>query len=92
MAQQIHPGDPAYAPPLIRPPSPASSIGTVYGADETSLSDSELDQVHFAEKCERLLNLHMQSDPERRAMRLVLLPKPSTAQEEKGASFLRSHF
>lgn len=39
MAQHVHPGDPGYAPPLIRPPSPASSIGTVYGADETSDTD-----------------------------------------------------
>lgn len=90
MAQQIHPGDPAYAPPLIRPPSPASSIGTSYGPDETTLSDSELDPVAFAMKCEARLNLHMPGDTERRATRLVLLPNPQSPQEEKGGCLYES--
>jgi hypothetical protein len=84
MAQQIHPGDPSYAPPLIRPPSPASSIGTVYGDDETSQSDAELDDAAFASKHEEALKLNHPSDAETRAVRSVLLPRPKNAEEEKG--------
>jgi hypothetical protein len=86
MAQQIHPGDPSYAPPLIRPPSPASSIGTVYGPDEDSYSDTELTDEAFIRKHDALLRLDEPSDSELRAMRSVLLPKPKTAEEEMSMS------
>lgn len=88
MAQQIHPGDPAYAPPLIRPPSPASSIGTVYGQDETTLSDTELDETAFARKTADRLRLALPSESESRANRLVLLPR-HTSEEERNSAFTR---
>jgi len=81
MAQHVHPGDPGYAPPLIRPPSPASSIGTVYGADETS--DTELSQDAFEKTIEEKLKLGDVSDAEARANRHVLLPRARTADDEK---------
>lgn len=87
MAQQIHPGDPAYAPPLIRPPSPASSIGTSYGLDETTASDTELDDAEFARKCEASLHLDAPGDQERRATRTVLLPHSATREDERSTHF-----
>ncbi|KAJ7914830.1 hypothetical protein B0H13DRAFT_1611156, partial [Mycena leptocephala] len=42
--------EPEYADPVIREPSPASSVGTVYGPDQTA--SSELDQPTFERKWE----------------------------------------
>ena len=49
----------AYAPPVLRPASPASSVGTVYPDDATSLSDNEqcLSQAAFERKWEEKLGL-----------------------------------
>jgi hypothetical protein len=91
MAQQIHPGDPAYAPPLIRPPSPASSIGTVYGPDDTSLSDVELDDAAFARKTAERLRLTFPSESEMRANRLVLLPRHTHEQERNSVCAYSFH-
>ena len=55
--QPIHAGDPAYASPVIRPPSAASSVGTAYDPDKTSQSDTELNQEEFEQKCLGRLNL-----------------------------------
>jgi hypothetical protein len=86
MAQQIHSGDPGYAPPLIRPPSPASSIGTADEPDETSASDTELDDAAF--DAEQRARLFPDGPPEQelRAMRSVLLPRMKTREEEQSAS------
>ena len=48
-----------YASPVLRAPSPASSIGTTYGEDQTSFSDSEeqLSQGIFEKKWEERLLL-----------------------------------
>lgn len=50
---------PTYAPPVLRAPSPASSLGTVYPLDATSLSDeeTEISQVAFESKWEDKLRL-----------------------------------
>ncbi|KAF8813344.1 hypothetical protein BYT27DRAFT_7180826 [Phlegmacium glaucopus] len=42
-------------------PSPTSSVGTVYGLDETAYSDTEykLSDCVFARKCEEQMELHM---------------------------------
>src|SRR5882762_2811126 len=47
-----HIHSPSYAPPVLRAPSPASSIGTSYAPDATSLSDTEaeLSQAAFEQK------------------------------------------
>ncbi|SRR6266542_1870286 len=60
-----------YADPVLRPASPASSLGTAYGPDQTSFSDSELSGTAFEQKClERLEldqprkdELHANKDP-----------------------------
>jgi hypothetical protein len=46
---------PSYAPPVLRAPSPASSVGTAHHPDATSLSDSEetLSNDAFANKWEQ---------------------------------------
>ncbi|KAJ3517431.1 hypothetical protein NLJ89_g510 [Agrocybe chaxingu] len=48
-----------YADPLLRPPSPASSVGTAYDPDQTSHSDGELSQPAFEKKCEERIRLHI---------------------------------
>lgn len=50
-----------YADPVMRVPSPASSVGTSYGADQTSYSDSEfqLSKEAFARKCNERIGLHL---------------------------------
>jgi len=54
-----HIHSPSYAPPVLRPPSPASSIGTSYAPDATSFSDTaaELSQYSFEKKWEDKLRL-----------------------------------
>jgi len=79
----IHAGGPQYAPPLLRAPSPSSSIGTAYGGDETSLSDKELSQEEFERKCEEMLGLHAPREEELWAALEPRLPRPKTALDEK---------
>lgn len=78
----IHAGGPQYAPPVLRAPSPSSSVDTKYGPDETSLSDTGLEQDAFEQKVED--QLHPQppptADPNAWAPRL---PRPKTAVEER---------
>ncbi|KAF4619517.1 hypothetical protein D9613_005567 [Agrocybe pediades] len=73
-----HVPHPAYAPPPYRPPSPASSVGTAYPADQTSLSDSEsfIEQSAFESKQERIIGLGKQREEEmqRESEVLVLVP------------------
>jgi hypothetical protein len=83
MSQQIHPGDPAYAPPLIRPPSPASSIGTAYGEDETDAAHAALSAREFDALVQARLALGRPSDAEQAALRGVLLQKPKDAESER---------
>ncbi|KIM81027.1 hypothetical protein PILCRDRAFT_821864 [Piloderma croceum F 1598] len=54
-----HVHSPAYAPPVLRAPSPASSLGTTYAPDATSFSDTEaeLSQATFEKKWEDKLRL-----------------------------------
>lgn len=88
-----------YADPVVRHPSPASSVGTTYGADQTSLNDSELSQAAFERKQESEIALHLQRDEELKAAQDPLLTislaggKPVRygerklePQEEKGMS------
>jgi len=84
--RQIHTGDPAYASPVIRPPSPASSVGTVCGPDETSLSDSGLTQDAFERKWTANLRLDDPKEEEVYSLKDVLITPPSDPGEQKRAS------
>ena len=58
-----------YADPVLRPPSPASSVGTAYPPDQTSFSDSEfqLSGSAFDRKCLDRIGLHLPRQDERDA-------------------------
>jgi len=77
--------NPEYADPVIREPSPASSVGSVYGPDQTASSDSEsvLDQLAFERKWEERLDLWRATREEELADADPLLPRPATAMEER---------
>ncbi|KZT64282.1 hypothetical protein DAEQUDRAFT_634621, partial [Daedalea quercina L-15889] len=82
--QFFHAGQPQYAPPVLRAPSPSSSIGTEYGPDETSLEDRDLGQEVFERRCEDRLRLRQPRPEEMRANEDPLIrPRPKTAAEEK---------
>ncbi|KAH7925583.1 hypothetical protein BV22DRAFT_1064640 [Leucogyrophana mollusca] len=82
-AQVMLAGDPAYGSPVIRPPSPASSIGTAYPADDTSLSDVELSQDAFDRKWTAKLRLDWPKDEELRKDDSPLISPPRNPAEEK---------
>jgi len=70
-----------YANPVIhRMPSPTSSVGTVYGLDETALSDTEykLSDSAFARKCEEQMDLYMPRKEEIEADEDPLLTIPQS--------------
>jgi len=77
--------NPEYADPVIREPSPASSVGSVYGPDQTASSDSEsvLDQPAFERKWEERLDLRRATREEELSDADPLLPRPATALEER---------
>lgn len=88
--QVIHAGDPAYASPVIRPPSPSSSIGTTYEPDQTSQSDSELSQEEFEQKCLDKLNLSGLTAEEEEKLRSPLicpLPPQDSLEEKRWSKF-----
>lgn len=74
-----------YAPPVIRAASPASSVGTAYGVDQTAFSDSEgyLDQTAFERKWEERLGLGEPRAEEAIANRPPLLIRPGTGSYEE---------
>ncbi|KAJ7486189.1 hypothetical protein B0H11DRAFT_1913905 [Mycena galericulata] len=77
--------NPEYADPVIREPSPASSVGSVYGPDQTASSDSEsvLDQPAFERKWEERLDLRRATKEEELADANPLLPRPTSAMDER---------
>ncbi|PFH49970.1 hypothetical protein AMATHDRAFT_4442 [Amanita thiersii Skay4041] len=74
-----------YAPPVLRAASPASSVGTVYGEDQTSIADLELSDAALARKYEDLLELHKPRKEEEEANQCPLLerPEPGSQQEKE---------
>lgn len=66
-----------YASPVVRVPSPASSLGTTYGRDQTSFSDSELNvgQQAFERKWENKIGLRD--------------PRPEEAELDQGPLLFR---
>lgn len=83
-APYIHSGDPAYAPPLLRAPSPSSSIGTDYGPDETTPEEKQKSQSEFVKAIQDRLRLNDARPEETAANSDPLLPKPKDAHEEAG--------
>ncbi|KAF9445383.1 hypothetical protein P691DRAFT_611101, partial [Macrolepiota fuliginosa MF-IS2] len=75
---------PEYAPPVLRAPSPASSVGTTYGPDQTSLSDSEhqISQVAFERKWLAKLDLDKPRKEEEEANESPLIPRTKNKEEE----------
>jgi hypothetical protein len=62
-----------YADPVLRPASPASSLGSTHTPDQTSLSDSELSDSAFEKKCLEQLALDQPTPEEIRADREPLV-------------------
>ena len=82
-----HPhGHTEYAPPVLRASSPASSVGTSYGQDQTDLSDTELSQAEFEAKWEERLQLRMPMREEIAAEVDPLVPRPSNEVDQRGVS------
>ncbi|KAG9315872.1 hypothetical protein JVU11DRAFT_3521 [Chiua virens] len=83
-APPIHTGDPAYASPVIRAPSPASSVGTAYGPDETAQSDSELSPEAFRQKWLSKLKLDApRIEEELMSFSPLIQPLPQNEIDEK---------
>ena len=78
-----------YDTPVLRAASPASSVGTVYGPDQTALSDTEeqLPQLAFERKWEERLGLGMPTPEELIASESPLLSLPNGPVEERGKCF-----
>jgi len=74
-----------YAPPVLRAPSPASSVGTAYGPDQTALSDTEAElfQAAFESKWTDRLGLGVSGQQEDKANADPLLSVPTNLAEEK---------
>lgn len=83
-----------YDSPVLRPPSPASSIGTTYPQDQTSFSDSDiLTEAEFQRKWENKIGLGHPTKEEDAAEEPVLLgewPVASSA-EERGTYCLAAY-
>ena len=77
-APYIHSGDPAYAPPVLRAPSPSSSIGTEYEQDATTIEEYHLSEHELLEK----LKLTESRDEELVANQDPLLTRPVNPEEE----------
>ncbi|KAI0789821.1 hypothetical protein C8Q75DRAFT_733602 [Abortiporus biennis] len=84
----IHTGDLPYAPPLLRAPSPSSSIGTDYGPDETSLDDSRMASDAFTRMCDAQIALTAPSEEEIKANESPLIKRP-TLETERNLLFIR---
>lgn len=83
-APVIHTGDPAYASPVIRAPSPASSVGTAYGPDESNQSDQELSPEAFQQKWSSKLKLDgPRIEEELTSFSALIQPLPQNQIEEK---------
>jgi hypothetical protein len=88
-----HGASPGYAPPIIRTASPASSVATVHGNDDTSPSDAELSQTAFEAKWNARIGLYGLTDAARQKEEKEkedhrcgnpLLPEVATAAEKEG--------
>jgi hypothetical protein len=78
-----HHTDPGYAPPLVNPPSPAPSVTSIHGDDETDPADALLSSADFDAKMRAQIGLGQPGEVELLANRVVLLPKPTSANDEQ---------
>jgi IS5 family transposase len=92
---EVHRGDIPYQTPFTRSASPNDSLTTVYGADETNLSDAELSEEAFSNKVLAGLHIHEKREEEERAeARPLIMPRArrgattnvSAQIEEKGGA------
>lgn len=81
-----------YASPVLRAPSPASSVGTAYAEDQTSISDSEhqLSQAAFEKKWEERLELGKPRQEEEMANISALIPRPPSGSPEEKCKWIRT--
>lgn len=91
-APVIHTGDTAYASPVIRAPSPASSVGTAYGPDESNQSDQELSPEAFEQKWSSKLRLDSpRIEEELMSFSALIQPLPNNQAEEQSWWPTRKH-
>jgi len=91
-SRHVRMGDVPYENPVMRPPSPAGSINTEYGPDETDPVDLLLSDRDFERKVLDNLRIHEATDTEQRNERgpvlLTVLAKARGIQpgsnEERG--------
>ena len=92
---EVHRGDIPYQAPFTRSASPNDSLTTVYGADETNLSDAELSEEAFSNKVLAGLHIHeKRAEEERAEARPLIMPRArrgvttnvSAQIEEKGGA------
>ncbi|TDL23159.1 hypothetical protein BD410DRAFT_839071 [Rickenella mellea] len=79
----IHTTDPAYAAPVLRLPSPANSLSTEYGQDETTADENQMTEEQFARMCEEQIGLNRMRADEIKANKRVLLPRTTNTTEER---------
>jgi hypothetical protein len=79
-----------YAPPVLRAPSPTTSVGTAYPEDQTSFSDCEhqLSQAAFEKKWEECLGLGKPRRGEDFANISPLIPRPPTGSLEEKCTWI----
>ena len=78
-----HTVDPVYASPVLRAPSPADSINTEYGPDETTPGDKALSDEAFARNVEEHLELKKNSWSDVAVPKPVILPRTKDSREEQ---------
>ncbi|EJC98899.1 uncharacterized protein FOMMEDRAFT_31482 [Fomitiporia mediterranea MF3/22] len=78
-----HVVEPVYATPVIRAPSPAESINTEYGRDESSVMDADVDDEEFARRTEEQIGLRRTTWAEAGPPKPVILPRTKDAKEEQ---------
>ena len=94
---EVHRGDIPYQAPFARSASSDDSLITAYGADETTLSDTELSEDAFSNKVLADLRICEKREEEERAeARPLIMPRPrrgttttvNAPTEEKGGCYV----
>ena len=75
--------NPVYATPVLRAPSPAESINTDYGPDDSSVTDAELDDEEFARQVEEQIGLRRTKWEDAGAAKPIILPRPPKDSKEE---------
>ncbi|KAL5512769.1 hypothetical protein ACEPAG_3035 [Sanghuangporus baumii] len=88
-AQPSHTVNPVYATPVLRAPSPAESINTEYGQDDSSIADAGTDDEEFARQIEEQIGLRRMTWQEAGSPKPVILPRPQKDSKEEQQLFER---